>query len=265
MPAVTVVLTQPAPRVAALADRLRAAGLAPLALPMTEIVPTGAFDAAALAATFAACRWVLWPSPGAIDAVLGAFAARGLGWPAGTGVGVVGPGSREALAGWHDAVPGLAAVRTIEPTAPPFDAEALLAHPELAAPAGVPIAVPRRADGREAWLDALRARGATVHALDVYASRPRETPPAEADALRAALDARGPLAFSVASAEAGVRLAAVAARIGRDAAARARPVLTQHPRIAQALAAQGWRDVRTHAPGTEALAAAIESARDAPR
>jgi uroporphyrinogen-III synthase len=42
-----------------------------------------------------------------------------------------------------------------------------------------------------------------------------------------------------------------------------RPVLTQHPRIAQALRAHGWTHVVRHRPGAAGLVAAIESAHDA--
>jgi uroporphyrinogen-III synthase len=299
----TVVLTQPAARGGALAARLRASGIDVIELPLTETVPAGPHGPRALFAAFAGCRWVLWPSPGAIDAVLGGFAADGLGWPAGVGIGLIGPGSREALRAWQGAVPGLASAETIEPDGPTHDARALLERPELGAIAGLAVAVPRRADGREDWLDALRARGATVLALDAYEARRLAPTPAAMRALAAALDAsaqgdagsvggagdaggvggagdaggigggggtdrrggRTRLVFAVASADAGARLGDVVAHLGRADVAHGCPVLTQHPRIAHAMACAGWRSVRTHAPGTDALVAAIESARDTPR
>ena len=39
------------------------------------------------------------------------------------------------------------------------------------------------------------------------------------------------------------------------------PVMTQHPKIAQALRECGWREVREHPPGVSALVHALESLR----
>jgi uroporphyrinogen-III synthase len=68
-------------------------------------------------------------------------------------------------------------------------------------------------------------------------------------------------AFSIASADAGRRLANhVRALPDADWLMR-QPVMTQHPRIAQALRECGWREVREHPPGAEALVHALESLR----
>ncbi|RPH42046.1 MAG: hypothetical protein EHM87_18020, partial [Burkholderiales bacterium] len=100
-----VVLTQPAPRAAALAASLEARGLEVVQWPMTAIEAVPDLDWPHLAATLARCRWVLLPSPGAIDVVMGAFARLGLAWPASAGIGVIGPGSREVLDGWRARLP----------------------------------------------------------------------------------------------------------------------------------------------------------------
>ncbi|MFM1989559.1 MAG: uroporphyrinogen-III synthase HemD [Pseudomonadota bacterium] len=256
-----VVLTQPARRAASLAAALRARGADAVEWPLTEIDEVPGFDWQALARTLARCRWALWPSPAAIEVTLGGLSHRGLAWPAGTGLGLIGPGSREALAGWLGRLRGLDAAPVIEPRAAPFDADALLARDELARLDGVEIAVLRRADGREAWLHVLQARGAALHAITVYAARDAGPPPDAAGRLvsRAAADA--PACFSVASTDAGARLAAFVATLPCAAWALRQPVLTQHPRIAEALVRQGWQRVITHAPGSDALAAEIESLR----
>jgi hypothetical protein len=88
---------------------------------------------------------------------MGALEARGLAWPRTAGVGVIGPGSREALERWRARLAGLDAVPVLEPRRAPHDADALLAEPELASLSGMEVAVLRRADGREAWLQTLRA------------------------------------------------------------------------------------------------------------
>lgn len=258
---VTVVLTQPARRATALADVLRRAGVEVAGWPMTGIDETPGLDWPAIADTLSGCRWALLPSPAAVEVVFDALMRHGLAWPAATGLGLIGPGSREALDGWARRVPGLASARVLEPAAAPYDADALLARLEFASLAGSSVAVLRRADGREAWLHTLRERGATVHALTVYAACGAE-PPADAGARVAAWAARdAAVVFSIASADAGSRLARAMAALPEAAWILGRPVLTQHPRIAHALERAGWRCVIRHEPGTAALAAAIESLR----
>jgi uroporphyrinogen-III synthase len=256
----SVVLTQPAQRAGVLAEAMSARGFDLMCWPMTAIGEVAGLDWPALASTLAGCRWVLLPSPGAIDVVMGALSQRGLGWPVAVGVGVIGPGSREALARWQGRLAGLDAAPVLESRRAPHDADALLAEPELASLPDVDVAVLRRADGREAWLQTLRERGARLHAVSVYTARDA-VPPADADdwiAARAARDA--PLVFSVASADAGARLGCFVDGLPCAGWARGRPVLTQHPRIAEALVRQGWRRVERHPPGADGLAAAIESA-----
>jgi uroporphyrinogen-III synthase len=258
----TVVLTQPFLRAAELAQRLQALGYEPLAWPMSEIAEAEGIDWPALIERLAACRWVLLPSPGAISVVMAALARHGLAWPAATGIGLIGPGSREALAGWYDRVASLADAPTLAPEGPLHDADALLERPEFAALLGVGVAVLRRADGRESWLHTLRDRGAALAAIDVYRARPAD-PPADAAAWLAARAADDrPFAISVASADAGRRLAAFVAGLACADWVRGRPVLTQHPRIAQALREQGWRSVRKHPPGLGGLSGALESMPD---
>jgi uroporphyrinogen-III synthase len=255
-----VVLTQPEPRACALAASLERRGLEVVRWPLTAIDALPGIDWPSLAATLADCRWVLLPSPGAIDVVMGALFRHGIAWPTATGLGVIGPGSREALDAWRSRLAGLAGAPTVEPQRAPHDADSLLAEPALAALDGVPVAVLRRADGREAWLHTLRERGARLHAISVYAARDA-APPSDASAwlaARASHDA--PLAFSVASADGGARLGVFVDGLACAAWVRDRPVFTQHPRIAEALARQGWRRVERHAPGADGLVGAIESA-----
>ena len=260
----TVVLTQPALRAAPLARALRGLGHEALEWPMSAIEPAPELDAAALAARLAACRWALFPSPGAIDLVMGALQDAGAAWPSRTGIGVVGPGSRAALDAWVGRLPGLETAATIEPARAPYDAHALLERPELAALAGVPVAVLRRDDGRREWLDALRARGAALDPVTVYASR-RLAPPEEAAGWLAGRAAAGrSFAVSVASADAGARLAALVRGLPDAGWLLGRPVLTQHPRIAEALARHGWRRTVLHEPGRGGLVGALESAADEP-
>ncbi len=258
----TVVLTQPFLRAAELAERLRARGYEPLAWPMSEIAEAPGIDWAVLRERLGACRWVLLPSPGAIAVVMAAFERNGLAWPPGTGIGLIGPGSREALAGWHRRVAGLEQAPTVAPEGPEHDAAALLERPEFAALQGVGVAVLRRSDGREAWLRTLEERGAALAAVDVYRAQPADPPEGAAAWLAERAAAGRPFAVSIASADAGLRFAAFVAGLGCVDWVRGQPVLTQHPRIAQALRTQGWRTVRKHPPGLSGLSGALESLPD---
>jgi uroporphyrinogen-III synthase len=196
---------------------------------------------------------------------MGAFERLGLEWPAGAGIGLIGPGSREALDGWIPRVRGLQRAPTVAPDGPEHDADALLERPEFAALQDVGIAVLRRSDGREAWLRTLEVRGAALAAVDVYRARPADPPEAAAQWLAGRAAAAQPFAVSVASADAGQRLAAYVDQLGCAHWVRGQPVLTQHPRIAQALRAQGWRAVRKHPPGLAGLIGALESLPDPTR
>lgn len=255
----TVVLTQPAARAVVLSEALGGHGIGTLSWPMTAIDEVPGLDWPAIAATFSGCRWVLFPSPASIDVTMAGLRRHGLRWPAGVGIGLIGPGSRDTLDAWRGRIDGLAAAPTIEPPTAPHDAEALLSREELASLRGVGIAVPRRADGREAWLRVLRARGATLQDLTVYSAGEVDPPEGAADWLEGRRSAGAGVAFSIASASAGARLAGFAATLACRDWALACPALTQHPRIAEALLEQGWRRVLRHRPGAEGLIAAIES------
>ncbi len=265
MTRISVVLTQAAGRAAAFAAALRSRGFDPREWPLTQVGEVPGLDWGRLAGQLAGCRWVLLPSPGAVDVVMAAFLRQGLSWPTGTGLGVVGPGSEAALRAWQARVPGLQSVRPVVPLAAPYDAGALLARPEFASLRGVVVAVLRRADGREAWLDVLRERGAVLHAVSVYTAASLDPPEDAATWLAQRALADDPVVFTVASAEAGARLAGFVAGLECARWALGRRVLTQHPAIAARLAAFGWTRVSCHAPGPTGLLAALESAEDGSR
>lgn len=257
-----VVLTQPAARAAALSAALGERGIAATPWPLTAIEEAPGLDWPAIAATLATCRWVLFPSPASIEVTLAALRRHALRWPAAIGIGLIGPGSRDALDAWSARIEGLSAAPRIEPLAPPHDAEALLARGELASLAGVGVAVLRRADGREAWLRVLRERGAVLHAITVYAARDTDPPAGAAGWLAARAAAGDPVAFSIAGVDVGHRLAGFVGALPCAGWALGCPALVQHPRIAEALRARGWRRVLRHPPGAAGLVAAIESLDD---
>ena len=258
-------LTHPAPRAQVLSEELSARGIAVVGWPMTAIEEAPGLDWSALSSDLAQCRWVLFPSPGAIDVTMSALLRAGRAWPPGVSIGLVGPGSVEALEAWRARLVGLDRVDLVSPVAAPYDPDALLSRPEFQPPLDVGIAVLRRADGRDDWLQTLAARGARLQAWTVYSARDRVPPPGAADWLAARAAAGHRILWAIASADVGRRLARFVDDLPVAPWCRAQRVLTQHPRIGDALRAQGWQDVVCHAPGGAGLQAAIESSEDSQR
>lgn len=256
-----VVLTQPNIRSDSLRDALSAAGWEAVEMPMSEIAEGSDLDWPEICLSAAQSRWVLFPSPAAIAVVMAALQRHGLSWPSGPGIGLIGPGSREMLGEWQSRVAGLTAAVRIAPDVAPFDAERLLACPELNRIAGDKLMVLRRADGREAWLHTLADRGAEVIARSVYRMIELAPSPGANEWLCAQAASGSGFALSIASADAGRRLAKHASALPYADWLMSQPVMTQHPKIAQALRESGWREVREHLPGASALVHALESLR----
>jgi len=260
-----VILTQPALRVAALRAALADAAFEVHHWPVSLIEAEPGLDWHAVARCVADARWTLFPSPASIDVVMSAFEAQQIDWPDSTGIGLIGPGSREALQRWVARVAGLGEVHWIEPAQSPFDADALLARAELQDLNGIGVVVLRRSDGREGWLQTIRQRGGLLTALSVYRMRPI-APPDAAPLWTAAQHQAGLRVFvSIASADAGARLYQAASTWPHGDWLLEQVVLTQHPRIAEELRNQGWRHVLEHAPGIDALVRRLESLRNPSR
>lgn len=257
-----IVLTQPTVRSESLKAALRAGGWESFEVPMSLIAEVPDLDWPDIFATVARARWVLFPSPGAIAVVMAALERQGVIWPEGPGIGLIGPGSGEMLATWQPRIPGLARAVTIAPSLAPFDADRLLARSELVGIGGETVMVLRRADGREAWLNTLAERGAEVIARSVYRMVELVPSPVADEWFGTTASQATPFAFSIASADAGRRLASYVSSLSCAGWLMSQPVLTQHPRIAQSLRDQGWPDVREHPPGVTALVRALESLRN---
>ena len=254
-----VVLTQPWPRVRGVEQRLRALGHEPLAVPLSRIVElVGDPRVAGVAARLAQFDWVVLVSPAAVAAAARLAAGR---WPAATGIAVVGPGSLQAIA--ECAMP-IDPERVLRPAGPPFDADALVDTPPLRAPRGLRILVLRGEGGSEGWIERLRAAGARVETCEVYRREPLEPSGATLEALRALLEGSPAPVFVFTQREAVDRSDATRERAALAGRAHASPALAIHARIAAALRARGWIDVRAIEPGDRALAAALELPPDSP-
>ena len=250
-----VALTQPAPRAHRLATLLHDRGHSVAVLSCQRIdVLTGPEHTVSPLHDLARFDWVVFVSPGAIAVALDGLAGP---WPAGTGIGVIGPGSALALAEHGLMSP---AVRVVVPAAPPYDADALLRQAPFDAPAGVRILVLRGERGRTDWIERLRAAGASVQARSVY--RTVSVQPDQA-AIRAVADwsvQPQPVIFVFSSVD-GIGAVSVLLRArGLLEWACTQPAIVLHPKQAAALGELGWRHVDTVAPGEQSLLAAIESA-----
>lgn len=235
-----VLVTRPRERAGALAARIRAAGGEAIVFPAIEIGAPA--DAAALARVLERLEHydlAIFVSPTAVERGLAAVRAVRR-WPPGLRAAAIGPGTRAALqaAGFSDAIAPRDGA----------DSEALLAHPELAAVAGLRVVVFRGEGGREALAEGLAARGAQV----AYAQCYRRLPARDAAGLGAAL-ARAD-AIVISSAEGLANLLALAPDAGP---LRRRPVVVPHARIAERARAAGCTTVLVAGPGEAAIVAAL--------
>lgn len=254
-----VVLTQPAPRVSRLADRLRASGHEPLALGQRRLVrsATAPEPRSLLDAIGAGYDWVVFVSPGAVGAAFDGLADPAARWPDTAGAAVVGPGSAQALAERGIAPPR---VRVVHPAAAPYDAAALLRTPPFDRPESLRVLVVHGEGGRTGWIDTLGARGARVDVLRVYRSEPVPVDPAAVDRLRGWAGGDAAAVFVFTSAGAVRECEALLAAQGLASWAHAQRALAVHPRIVAVLQECGWRAAALVEPGEQALLAGIESA-----
>lgn len=225
-----VLVTRPAGMAARLAQRIRAAGGAPIVFPAIEIEPLPRPAALERLDEFALAVFV---SPSAVEQA-GATAAS---WPPALGVAAVGEGTRRALerAGF---------AKVIAPREG-SDSEALLAAPELAPFSGRRVLIVRGEGGRELLARELQARGCDVAIAECY----RRVPPrADAGPLLAAWTAGKVHAVTVFSGEALDNLVALAG----VARLRATPLFVSHARIAEQAARLGLR-AELAGPGDDAM------------
>jgi uroporphyrinogen-III synthase len=229
-----IVVTRPREQAEALARRIRAAGGEPLLFPAIEIreLPDlgplferiDRLDEYDLA---------IFISPNAVHKALNLVHARRAGkrWPGGLKVAAVGRGSRRELEqqGFTEVIA----------PASHADSEALLALPDLSAVAGKRVVIFRGDGGRELLGDTLAARGARVEYAECYR---RARPVADSAPLLTAW-ARGAVhAVTVSSAEGLSNLFDMLGKLGQQWL-RSTPLFVPHPRVAEAAARLGVREV----------------------
>jgi len=219
---------------------------------MSVVEPRFGFDWPGLVERLSRYSWAILPSPGSVDVVMAQLAGHQLAWPASTGIALIGAGSQEVLADWLPHVPGLACAPQVQAPVETPDAQALVAHMQKAGLRGCTVAVLCRANAGAAWLTRFEQSGARVVLESVYESHAC-VPDGSAEVAEQWIAQQQACVFSITSIDAGARLAQWLRGLAGGTWLQQQPVLTQHPRVAQALLQHGWSRVEVYAPGQAAL------------
>jgi uroporphyrinogen-III synthase len=163
MSSIPVVVTRPIAQAKDLAARIAALGRQVTVFPLLEIHPLP--DSGQLSSTLANLEsygMVAFVSPNAIHYAF----AQIQSWPESVAIGVVGEGSRSALAEHGITSP---AYTVFSPANPEHsDSEGLLAAMDIDKLCGKPVLIVRGETGRELLADVLRARGVQVEQVAAY-------------------------------------------------------------------------------------------------
>jgi len=240
-----ILIARPRERAAGLAERVRAAGGAPVLFPAIEILPPD--DPATLARLLEnldAFDLAIFVSPTAAMKA-GELVGKREAWPTALRVAAVGAGTAAALRRL-----GFESVVAPEDEA---DSEALAALPEMRDMRGKSVVIFRGQGGREWLREELRRRGARVEYAECY----RRARPAADVAPLIERWKRGEIdAVSIASAEGLANLFEMLGPAGEERL-RATPLFVPHPRIAAAAARLGIREVVVTGRGDEQAVAGM--------
>ncbi|HEV7833992.1 MAG TPA: fused uroporphyrinogen-III synthase HemD/membrane protein HemX [Caballeronia sp.] len=269
----TVVVTRPSGQSAALLALLARAGFESIEFPLIDIGPVA--DAAPLHAALGELyapaplgfALVVFVSPNAIDH---AFAALNSAWPLHIPIGVVGPGSVAGLGRQGVTAPGHTIISPVAdatvtetPTDPRYDSEALYAAIEAHfGPDGLKskrVLIVRGDGGREWLADALSAAGANVEKVAAYRRIVPEPTMRDWERIHALL-AGEPHAWLLTSSE-GVRNLEELARehltLDETLTLKHAPLVSPHPRIAEAARTAGFDRITVSGAGDERIVQAL--------
>jgi uroporphyrinogen-III synthase len=250
-----VIITRPRAQAGQLAQQVTALGREAVIFPLLEIEPLP--DTAPLQAALGELEtyaMVAFVSPNAIDA---AFAHLDR-WPAGVAIGIMGEGSRTALAA-HGVTEANATI--YKPRDPlRTDSQTLLEVLDLAALRGKKVLILRGETGREFLADALREAGVEVVQVASY----RRQAPRLDERLRQQLLSllERPNDWIMTSSEALrilLRLAEESAGAEGVAKLQRQRMIISHVRIAEAARELGFQQVTLTGSGDERLLAALQS------
>ncbi|MDB5750012.1 MAG: hypothetical protein JWP65_433 [Ramlibacter sp.] len=251
-----VVITRPARDGQRWVEQLRARGIPAQALPLLAIGPAPDAEALCLARdTVADHAGVMFVSA---NAVQGFFGPGPLAWPANTRAWAPGPGTAEALR--EQGLPA-AAIAASAADAAQFDSENLWKVVAGQLRAGDRLLLVRGADetgrsqGREWLAGMLAAAGVRVDVVSAYSRGVPAWTPGQRQLAAHAAGAGSVWLFSSSQAAGNLRL------LAPDTAWERAKAIATHPRIAQAVRALGFGDVRECRPGFADVIASIESTR----
>lgn len=241
-----VLITRPIAQARRVAQSIRVAGGEPLLFPSIEIAaPDTPLAAQEIIDSLADFDWAIFISANAVEKTFTLLGPQ-YRWPDTTRVAAIGAATAEALRAYR--------IQNILAPEVGFDSEALLALAEMQAVKNARMVIFRGQGGRETLRQTLLARGAEVIYCETYR---RIMPSAPATDLHAWLAHKKVAAISVMSAESLANLLLLAG--GAAAALKPIPVVTHHPRVAQAARDAGFLQVFTCAPSDAALLAVLET------
>jgi uroporphyrinogen-III synthase len=250
-----VVITRPLGQANGLVQAVAALGREPVLLPLLEIQPLD--DDTRLKHTLAGLdRYALaaFVSPNAIDAAFAHIDA----WPSGVAVGVVGEGSRAALA--RHGVTAANATIFCPANGDTSDTEGLLRALDLPSLAGRRVLIVRGESGRELMAESFAAAGALVDTVAAYRRALPVLDNALASTLHALLATRND--WLITSSEALRGLVGLARQLGGDAGVarlQQQYLVVPHARIAESARAMGFAHVTLTGSGDERMLAALQS------
>lgn len=249
-----VVITRPAAQAVALASQITARGRQAIIFPLLEILPLA--DSTGLQAALARLddyALVLFVSPNAIDAAFGYIAQ----WPSQLPIGIVGEGSRAALAR-HGLTAANAAIFS-PPDPARSDSEGLLQALDLSALRGRRVLLVRGESGRELLADVLRAAGIDVAPIAAYRRQAPRLDMALKVQLQQLIDSRHD--WIVTSSEALRHLLELVRQAENGtgvAKIQQQKLVVPHARIAETAYALGFVDVTLTGSGDERLLDALQ-------
>lgn len=228
--ALSVLVTRPALQAETLAVSLRANGAEAFVLPAIEIRPR-------VATTEQVYDLAIFVSVNAVE-----HGARHFVRAPTTRIAAIGKATAAALVALDckvDIVPERG-----------FTSESLLAHPDLALPAGARVLIVRGTGGREVLRETFVAQGMSVDVLDVYERVLPQIDPAHRDALVAAWQAGDIPVATATSVETLTNLLALLDESGRTFL-RQVPLLVPSPRVREAALQLGLLGDCVVAPGAD--------------
>lgn len=250
-----VVITRPLAQAHGLAQAVAALRREPVLLPLLEIQPldddTHLKQALTGLAGYALAAFV---SPNAIDAAFAHIDS----WPPGVAIGVVGEGSRAALA--RHGVTAANATIFCPGNGDTSDTEGLLRALDLPALAGRRVLIVRGESGRELMAESFAAAGARVDTVAAYRRALPVLDDALATTLHALLASRND--WLITSSEALRGLVGLARQLDGEAGVaklQQQRLVVPHARIAESARALGFAHVTLTGSGDERMLAALQS------